>query len=102
MKRTIFCIAVAAAFSASAQTYVAPYIKSDGTLVQGHYRSDQNSTSRDNYSTQGNSNPYTGERGSANPYNQAERAQDAGRPQRSNPYGGSDCGYSSSGRYICR
>jgi len=30
---------------------------------QGHYRSSPNSTQRDNYSTYGNTNPYTGQRG---------------------------------------
>lgn len=45
-------------------TYVQGYTKSDGTYVQGHYRSSQNSTNHDNYSTSGNSNPYTGRSGS--------------------------------------
>lgn len=45
-------------------TYVNGYTKSNGTYVQGHYRSSQNSTNHDNYSTVGNSNPYTGTTGS--------------------------------------
>lgn len=45
-------------------TYVNGYTKSDGTYVQGHYRSSQNSTNHDNYSTSGNYNPYTGTSGS--------------------------------------
>lgn len=45
-------------------TYVNGYTKSDGTYVQGHYRSSQNSTNHDNYSTVGNTNPYTGVSGS--------------------------------------
>lgn len=48
----------------SSSTYVNGYTKSNGTYVQGHYRSSQNSTNHDNYSTVGNSNPYTGTSGS--------------------------------------
>ena len=46
-----------------AQTYVKGYTRSDGTYVKGHYRSSPNSTQRDNYSTYGNTNPYTGKAG---------------------------------------
>lgn len=45
-------------------TYVNGYTKSNGTYVQGHYRSTQNSTNHDNYSSSGNYNPYTGTTGS--------------------------------------
>jgi hypothetical protein len=45
---------------AFADSYVNGYTKSDGTQVQGYYRSSPNSTRNDNYSTQGNVNPYTG------------------------------------------
>ena len=45
-------------------SYVNGYTKSNGTYVQGHYRSSQNSTNHDNYSTSGNYNPYTGSAGS--------------------------------------
>lgn len=43
--------------------YVKPYVRSDGTYVQGHHRTNANSTNRDNYSTQGNTNPWTGQAG---------------------------------------
>ena len=46
-----------------ADTWVNGYIKRDGTYVQGHYRQDPNSTNWDNYSTQGNVHPYSGESG---------------------------------------
>lgn len=45
-------------------TYVNGYTKSNGSYVQGHYRSSKNSTNHDNYSTSGNYNPYTGSAGS--------------------------------------
>ena len=49
--------------AASADTYVRPYVRSDGTYVQGHYRSSPNTYRYDNYSSQGNVNPYTGQAG---------------------------------------
>ena len=51
------------ASSAFADTYVEGYYRSDGSYVAPHYRSDPNHTKRDNWSTEGNYNPYTGERG---------------------------------------
>ena len=48
---------------AIAQTYVGGYYRSNGTYVKPHYRSRQNSTQSDNYSTYGNYNPYTGKKG---------------------------------------
>lgn len=64
MKRIIIAAALLVSLSATADTYVNGYTRSDGTYVQGHYRSDSNSSRYDNYSSQGNTNPYTGERGS--------------------------------------
>ena len=43
--------------------YVEGYKRSDGTHVKGHYRSSPNNTINDNYSTEGNINPYTGKEG---------------------------------------
>jgi hypothetical protein len=64
MKPVIFAIS-AALFSASAlaDTYVKPHVTKDGTYVEGHYRTAPNSTRLDNYSTEGNVNPYNGEEG---------------------------------------
>jgi hypothetical protein len=56
------------AASALAADYVRPYVRKDGTYVEGHYRSSPNNTKMDNYSTQGNTNPYTGQRGTVDPY----------------------------------
>jgi hypothetical protein len=49
--------------------YVKGYHKSNGTYVQGHYRTNPNSTNRDNYSTYPNVNPYTGKIGTVAPDN---------------------------------
>ena len=43
--------------------YTRGYTRSDGTYVRGHYSSRPNRTSWDNWSTRGNTNPYTGKRG---------------------------------------
>jgi hypothetical protein len=39
------------------------YTKKNGTVVQPYYRSHENGTQRDNFSTKGNVNPYTGKIG---------------------------------------
>ena len=47
----------------SNHVWVNGYTRSDGTYVKGHYRTAPNSTVNDNFSTQGNYNPYTGKAG---------------------------------------
>jgi hypothetical protein len=44
-------------------TSVSGYSRSNGTYVQSHVRTMPNSTNRDNFSTKGNSNPFTGSTG---------------------------------------
>ena len=58
-------ILLSTATAASAE-YVSGYTKSNGTYVNGYNRSDANNTVRDNYSYQGNTNPYTGSVGTNN------------------------------------
>jgi hypothetical protein len=41
--------------------------KKDGTYVPPHYRTKKNKTEYDNYSAEGNYNPYTGKKGSKKP-----------------------------------
>jgi hypothetical protein len=53
---------------ALADSHVNGYTRKDGTYVEPHYRSDANSNKFDNYSTKGNTNPYTGREGSVDPY----------------------------------
>jgi hypothetical protein len=60
---------VSAAFAGS--TYVQGHFRSDGTYVQPHYRSAPDGNTFNNYSTQGNVNPYTGQAGTVNPLYQA-------------------------------
>lgn len=54
--------------AASADTYVNGYYRSNGTYVAPHYRSSPDSSRLNNWSTQGNTNPYTGQQGTQNPY----------------------------------
>jgi|GEM_PF-733397 len=48
--------------------YVKPHIR-NGTYIEGHYRTNPNSTNRDNYSTLGNTNPHTLQPGWISPDN---------------------------------
>ena len=49
--------------SSSSHSSVGSYTKSNGTHVNSYERTGRNSTQLDNYSTKGNSNPYTGKTG---------------------------------------
>lgn len=60
---TIFSISIFADVS------VRGYTRKDGTYVQPHHRSNPDGNPRNNWSTQGNVNPYTGKEGTRDPYN---------------------------------
>jgi hypothetical protein len=51
--------------SVKVKSYFKP---STGRYVQPYYRSTPNKTKFDNWSTKGNYNPYTGKKGTVNPY----------------------------------
>lgn len=57
---TLLCSALA--YTAD-DVYVKGYTKSNGTYVAPHYRSAPDSTINNNWSTEGNVNPYTGKEG---------------------------------------
>jgi hypothetical protein len=63
MRLFIGTLLLALSLAAGADQPVRGYTRQDGTYVAPYVRSNPNSTSSDNYSTRGNSNPYTGERG---------------------------------------
>lgn len=50
--------------TAFSQTYVKGYYRSNGTYVQGHYKTTKDNTNHNNWSTTGNTNPFTGSQGS--------------------------------------
>jgi hypothetical protein len=86
MKRVVMILVIFASLvlisQAMAQTYVDGYYRSNGTYVAPHYRSSPNSTTQDNWSTKGNTNPITGQPGYRSPdYNSG--------------YGGSSSSYGS-------
>lgn len=64
--------AVCCASFAQGQHYVAPHVTRDGTYVEGHYQTNPDSSRQNNWSTQGNVNPYTGQAGTVNPYQQPQ------------------------------
>lgn len=69
LKAASVILLAALSTAAFADTYVHGHYRKDGTYVQPHHRSNPNSTTTDNYSTQGNVNPYTGEAGTKPPSN---------------------------------
>lgn len=55
-------------FSSKNDVHVNGHIRSDGAYVPDHYRTRPNDTKRDNWSTRGNINPYTGKKGTKSPW----------------------------------
>lgn len=68
MRWMIAMAALMAASPAVADTLVDGYFRKDGTYVAPHYRSDNDGQRWNNYSSQGNQNPYTGQKGTQDPY----------------------------------
>jgi hypothetical protein len=69
MKKYAVLLAGLLAGSAFANdVYHQGYTRSDGTYVAPHYQTAPDNTRLNNYSTQGNVNPYTGQAGTVNPY----------------------------------
>jgi hypothetical protein len=59
----IFLILLFSTLAFARGTSVKGYTKKNGTYVQPHRKSSANSTKLDNYSYQGNVNPYNGKKG---------------------------------------
>ena len=68
MKKIIALILIFISLSVFADVFVNGYYKKDGTYVQPHYRSNPDGNILNNWSTQGNINPYTGKPGTVNPF----------------------------------
>ena len=77
-------------FNIYADVYVKGHYRSNGTWVRPHYRSNPNSIKSDNWSTQGNTNPYTGKVGTEkiNNYNYGRGSHNIKRPYSVRPWGG--------------
>lgn len=70
MKRMLvfatFLLGVSTA-AVAGDVYHKGYVTKNGTYVAPHYQTAPDSTRQNNYSTQGNVNPYTGQAGRVNP-----------------------------------
>jgi hypothetical protein len=75
MKYAFIAIAFLSASAFARDVYVAPHVTKNGTYVEGHHRTAPDSSRVNNYSTQGNVNPYTGQTGTVNPYSQPRSYQ---------------------------
>jgi len=68
MKKVFYSVVftIIFSFSANAQSvnpgvrYQHGYVKKNGTYVKPHFKTNSNSTNRDNFSTRSNVNPFTG------------------------------------------
>ena len=63
MRLFIGTLLLALSVAAVADVSVRGYTRKDGTYLQPHMRSDPDGYKGNNYSNEGNVNPYTGERG---------------------------------------
>lgn len=65
---SLFFIVPVISTQAYAVTRVKGYIKNSGTYVAPHFKSTPNKSKFDNFSTKGNINPFTGKKGTVNPF----------------------------------
>lgn len=63
----LFALTLMFALPAQASDYVQGYTRRDGTYVQPHFKTAPDNNAWNNYSTRGNVNPYTGQRGYETP-----------------------------------
>lgn len=64
---TIMALACASVLAAGSHS-TKGYVKKDGTYVAPSHATNPNATKTDNYSSKGNVNPYTGKKGTKDPY----------------------------------
>ena len=88
MKKIIFLMMLASDLANAGDVWVQPHLRANGTFVEGYHRSSPDSSLLNNYSTQGNVNPFTGREGSVNPYQQPQYQQPPQylQPQYQQPY----------------
>jgi uncharacterized membrane protein YgcG len=84
----IVALVVPAVPALAGDVYVRGHTRSDGTYVQPHWRSAPDGNRFNNWSTQGNVNPYTGKSGTRDPYSSGSGSSIFG----GNGYGGSGYG----------
>lgn len=64
----VCCAAIAGGAFAGDDVAVRGYVKRDGTYVAPHMQTAPDATVLNNYSTKDNTNPYTGQAGTVDPY----------------------------------
>lgn len=64
----VFSFSLATASNAEAVQRVKGYTTKKGTYVAPHFKQSPNSSKFDNFSTKGNINPFTGKKGTVNPF----------------------------------
>jgi hypothetical protein len=69
-KYSLLLLAALASSAFAQDSYHQGYVTKNGTYVAPHYQTAPDNTRMNNYSTQGNVNPYTGQPGTVNPYAQ--------------------------------
>lgn len=84
MGALLACICATSSVVEAGTTYVRPYVRSDGTYVQPHFRTTPDSSLFNNWSTRGNINPYTGRLGTVDPF--AYQSQSLTSPWRRSRY----------------
>lgn len=93
MKKIVVSILIAmmtiVSVSAQTQKYQKGYYKKNGTYVQGHYKTSPDRTNHNNYSTRGNRNPTTGNKGyRAKDYSSGAYNYGRGQTIKNGPRGG--------------
>ncbi|MBE3021323.1 hypothetical protein [Campylobacter sp. 7477a] len=64
MKKAVLFLCLLGAFSfAFSGSFTSGYITKKGKYVAPHFKSNRDGTMKNNYSTKGNRNPYTGKKG---------------------------------------
>lgn len=70
MKASVLIFVLFASTAIANDVYHQGYTRRDGTYVQPHYQTAPDNSRHNNYSAKGNYNPYTGEKGTVDPYRQ--------------------------------
>jgi hypothetical protein len=61
--KTLLLLLLPLSLMAQSSTKVHGYTKKDGTHVESYHRTKSDGTTKNNYSHKGNTNPYTGKKG---------------------------------------
>lgn len=67
MKYTVLLLALLAGSAIARDVQVDGHFRKDGTYVPPHHRSAPDNSQYNNYGSQGNTNPYTGQQGTVQP-----------------------------------